>query len=239
MPNTPTTSFIPKQGPTRRTKQTASRQIHLLMIVSYLALVSSLLASVGVFFYKNYVSNQLTKEVENLSSAIAGFSDEDMERAREFNVRLWQTKFRLDRGVSVVSVFDALEAATVKAVTIDELQIKNDSDETVTLSAKLATDSFDSALFQRGLYERSDIVDAISVKDVSIVELGDAESVSSGVSLTATLHVPAASIPLPQPEITLPDEEPLFEPVASSTVMDIATTTASTTVTEESNPETL
>ena len=116
MPNTPTTSFIPKQGPVKRTKQTASRQIHVLAVVAYVAFIASLIAAVGLFLYERYIEKQLESEVNALSQEIKGFSDADMERVREFNGRLRQTEDRLDKGISIASVLAALEQATVKAL---------------------------------------------------------------------------------------------------------------------------
>jgi len=195
MPNTPTTSFIPKQGPVKRSKQTATRQIHVFAVISYVAFVTSLLAVVGVFLYEGYVEKQLQGEVNKLNEEIKSFSDADMERVREFNGRLWQTKDRLDKSVSLESVFFALESATVQSASIDQLTLKKENDTSITMAARLTTDSFDSTLFQRGVYERNDIIDSVIINDLAIMDAPEEGGVGSGVSFTATLTVPTEAVP--------------------------------------------
>ena len=195
MPNNPTTSFIPKQGPVKRSKQTATRQIHVFAVISYVAFITSLIAVVGVFLYKGYIEKQMQTEVNKLSEEIKGFSDADMERVREFNGRIWQTKYRLDNSISLVSVFSALESATVKSATIEQLSLKKENDSSITLLARLNTDSFDSSLFQRGVYERDDIIDSVIIKDLTIIAAAEEDEAASGVTFTATLTVPTEAVP--------------------------------------------
>jgi hypothetical protein len=199
MPNAPlsqNTSFIPKQGPARRTKQTATRQIHLLTIFSYIFFASTLLASLAIFLFNAHLEKQLRDEVKNLNEAIASFSDADMERVREFNTRLIQTKNRLDNTVALTSVLSSLEAATSRDVMFDSLSIMREGDQNIVMEAKMITESFDSALFQRGLLERDDVIESVTVEDVMIITEGDEESdtvVNSGVSFIANLVVPVSA----------------------------------------------
>ena len=59
MPNTQNASFIPKQGPVRQVKRTATRQLHVFTVVSYVAFVATLIVSLGVFLYNRHLDNQL------------------------------------------------------------------------------------------------------------------------------------------------------------------------------------
>ena len=229
MPNTPTTSFIPKQGPVKRTKQTASRQIHVLAVVAYVAFIASLIAAVGLFLYERYIEKQLESEVNALSQEIKGFSDADMERVREFNGRLRQTEDRLDKGISIASVLAALEQATVKSASVEQLSLKKTDDSLITLTAKLSTDNFDSTLFQRGVYERNSAIDSVVISDLSLEGLNEEDSDASGITFTATLQVPTEAVP------TVVGTLKPAEDIATTTI----TSTSSTTETVSSNPKTI
>ncbi len=229
MPNTPTTSFIPKQGPVKRTKQTASRQIHVLAVVAYVAFIASLIAAVGLFLYERYIEKQLESEVNALSQEIKGFSDADMERVREFNGRLRQTEDRLDKGISIASVLAALEQATVKSASVEQLSLKKTDDSLITLTAKLSTDNFDSTLFQRGVYERNGAIDSVVISDLSLEGLTEEDSDASGITFTATLQVPTEAVP------TVVGTLKPAEDIATTTI----TSTSSTTETVSSNPKTI
>lgn len=229
MPNTPTTSFIPKQGPVKRTKQTASRQIHVLAVIAYVAFIASLIAAVGLFLYERYIEKQLESEVNALSQEIKGFSDADMERVREFNGRLRQTEDRLDKGISIASVLAALEQATVKSASVEQLSLKKTDDSLITLTAKLSTDNFDSTLFQRGVYERNSAIDSVVISDLSLEGLSEEDSDASGITFTATLQVPTEAVP------TVVGTLKPAEDIATTTI----TSTSSTTETVSSNPKTI
>lgn len=229
MPNTPTTSFIPKQGPVKRTKQTASRQIHVLAVVAYVVFIASLIAAVGLFLYERYIEKQLESEVNALSQEIKGFSDADMERVREFNGRLRQTEDRLDKGISIASVLAALEQATVKSASVEQLSLKKTDDSLITLTAKLSTDNFDSTLFQRGVYERNGAIDSVVISDLSLEGLSEEDSDASGITFTATLQVPTEAVP------TVVGTLKPAEDIATTTI----TSTSSTTETVSSNPKTI
>lgn len=229
MPNTPTTSFIPKQGPVKRTKQTASRQIHVLAVIAYVAFIASLIAAVGLFLYERYIEKQLESEVNALSQEIKGFSDADMERVREFNGRLRQTEDRLDKGISIASVLAALEQATVKSASVEQLSLKKTDDSLITLTAKLSTDNFDSTLFQRGVYERNNAIDSVAISDLSLEGLSEEDSDASGITFTATLQVPTEAVP------TVVGTLKPAEDIATTTI----TSTSSTTETVSSNPKTI
>jgi hypothetical protein len=232
MPNTPTTSFIPKQGPVKRTRQTATRQIHLFAILAYMAFATAFIAAIGVSLYKNHIEKQHAEEVNKLNEAIKGFSDADMERVREFDGRLNQTRDRLDNGISIVSVFDALEDATIKSVTLEDLYLKKEEDSSISIAARVSTDSFDSSLFQRGVFERNSVIESVEVSELELVEAGEDETLPAGVSFSAKLSIPASSVPLAADK---KEEAPVtVEPVDTVVVAtSTASTSAETTSTEE------
>jgi hypothetical protein len=232
MPNSPSSSFIPKQGPARHSRQAVSRQVHLFTVFSYVLFFSSLAGSVAVFLYSRHTENQLDSEVQALNGEIGSFSDVKMEQARSFNMRLQQAADRISSSVSSVAVLESLEDATVQAVSIEKLHLERIVDETFVVTAEINTDTFDSSLFQRGVFERSPVVESVLIEDLSLVKEVDTEGVSSssGISFKAELHVPLKNVPYnPAPTINQPV-------IVSDTV---STSTASTSESVEFNQETL
>lgn len=224
MPNSPSSSFIPKQGPAKHSRQVVSRQVHLFTVLSYILFFAALAGSVAIFLYQRYTTSQLDAEIVALSGEIGSFSDVKMEEVRSFNMRLTQAADRIGNSVSAVAVLESIEDATAQSVNIESLDMKREGDETFVVTAEISTNSFDSSLFQRGVYERSPIVESVLIEDLSLEE-DDSESnlPSKGVSFKAELHVPLKGVP--------------YRPLSSTTVItDIpqqstATTSTSTIIT--------
>ncbi|MEK7461964.1 MAG: hypothetical protein AAB618_00075 [Patescibacteria group bacterium] len=196
MPNTPSSSFIPKQGPAKHSRQVVSRQVHLFTVLSYVLFFGALAASAGVFLYARHIDSQQREEVAALDTAIANFSDEKMEQVKAFNTRLMQAEDRITNSVSAISIFEALEESTVQAAALESLTLKRVADEKFLITALINTDTFDSTLFQRGLYERNPVIKTVSFEDVSLGTVAGEESEKpAGVSFKAELQVPLTAVP--------------------------------------------
>jgi hypothetical protein len=156
--------------------------------------------------------------VQALGADIASFNEKDMDDIREFNLRLGQAQDRLNKAAAVTTIFDAIETATARSVQIDDLAMVRNADTDYTITAKLKTDSFDSALFQRSLLEGSKVASAVEVSDLSI-DAGDKDHQSS-ISLTTKITVPLTSVPYTPSSISL---------LENSAPANQATSTASTT----------
>ncbi len=230
-------SFIPKRGTaTRRNKSRGSR-VYLLTIVSYVLIIASLIASAAIFFYERHVTKQLQQEISGMNTEVNDFKQSKLEQVQEFDQRLKRAKKRLDHSVSLTSIFDALEDATIRTVQLKSLNLLRDGDERIVLEAEVETDTFDSSLFQRGIFERNEIIKEVELQDVSIGtnEEGDSEdeetfSVSKNVIFIAYLSVPIEEVPY-----TPSDGQEEFEPevvVEPIVVDDFASTTE-----EEGNQE--
>ncbi len=210
-------SFIPKRGPVKRSRKTASRQVYVFTFISYILMFSTLIATAGVFLYSRYVDGQLQQEITALNTEIGSFNENDMEQLKQFDLRLEQAHNRLDKTVSVTSLFDVLEAATINTVQIDNLNLERIEDEGFMLSAFIQTESFDSSLFQRGVYERNQLIDTVEFTNLQISDLSTSLSTADAgadslVSFSASLGFALDSIPyipvaprLSAPVITAPD----------------------------------
>jgi len=194
-------SFIPKRGAAKRKQVGGSRQIYIFSYISYILMFATLLAAGGVYLYGQYINSQLDAEIATLNSEIGSFSQADMERVTQFNLRLVQAQDRLDNSVSVASVFQALQAATIDTVQIESLEMKREGDDMFVLNAIVQTDTFDSTIFQRGVYLRNGTIQDVLISEVQNViatesnQVGEVTDTKDVVSFQALLEIPLSDVP--------------------------------------------
>lgn len=200
-------SFIPKRGPVKQKRKNATRQVYIFTYISYILTFATLLGAGGVFFYDKYVERQLNEEIAALNQEIDSFSHTDMRRVTEFDQRLQQANSRLDASVSISSLFTALEAATVDTVKVLNLNLSRVIDDKISLNVAVETDSFDSTIFQRGVYTRNQLVSDVEISNVlrAAQQVGGVDTTTgrSVVTFQALLSVPVSAIPY-QPPRTVP-----------------------------------
>lgn len=206
-------SFIPKRGTTGGAKRKAvSRQVYIFTISSYVLLFATLLATGGIFLYENHLKSQRDEAISQLHTDITSFSRADMEELQMFDRYLAQAYGRLNKSVSMASIFSAIEAATIDTVMIDALELEREDDARYLLSATVKTDSFDSTIFQRKVFENNTVVETVVVDEVRAAasqaegQSGLSDSTNARLTFTAELGVPLSAVPyIPgagQPSIT-------------------------------------
>ena len=189
-------SFIPKRGASKRSRKSRNKSVYVLTIISYILLFATLLASLGVYIYGRHIEGQLQKEISTFNAEVSGFKEADMQRVQEFDIRLRQAQQRLANSVSITSIFDALEAATIDTVRLNNLLIERNLDDNFELTAEVETDTFDSSLFQRGVFKRNKVVNEVEITNVTIKDATtDDGEVRQSISFNAYLGVPLSSVP--------------------------------------------
>lgn len=222
-------SFIPKRGPSNRPKKAVAKQVYVFTLVSYVLFFAVLTASVAVFFYNNYVTNQLENEVVSLNNAIGEFSQTELTEVKEFDLRLQKAKERLENSVSFTAIFSALESDTLETVQIDDLKIERFSDAGFEINVSMVTNNFDSSILQRRLLSSNSIIETVEVSEVTIQPADQEDDLNqvdlSQVNLNILIGVPleaipysAAPQPAPVPELIDPSQN---IPSASSTEAEI------------------
>lgn len=238
-------SFIPKRNPIKKTRKVVSRRIYTVTIVSYVLLFSTLIAAAGVFMYKLYATRQLNEEVAALSDEINRFDNSELKRVKDFDARLTLVADRVTRNVSIASLFTALENATIGTVSFDSLSLERNQDADVTVNAAIRTDTFDSSMFQRGIFKQNPIVSGVVVGNLQkgglLVDERDGvvnrNQITDGlntevVTFDATISVGLDAIPyepnrgtdatltetLPEPEIVVSTTS---DSVSTSSVTDL------------------
>ncbi len=224
-------SFIPKRGTTTNRNKKRGGRIYLLTIFSYVLIIAALIASAGVFFYERHVNEQLQAEISTMNNEINSFKQADLEKVQEFDQRLRRAQKRLEHNVSLTSIFGALEDATINTVQLSSLELTRNDDERIVLEADVETNNFDSSIFQRSIFEKSDIISEVEVDDVMIGSQAESEeggSVSKTVSFKAYLSVPLESVPY------VPSSVEEMEVSIDTTLEEVSDTASSS---EESNSE--
>ncbi len=167
MPESSNTSFIPKRNPTKSSHSSAPR-IFIGTLIVQILFFAVLIAALGVFAYERKLNSDLSKEVLALNNVISSFSEEDMQKIINIDTRLAQTKDRLTHTVSIVSLFDAIEASTLESIQIKNLEIKRLDDTKLSIESEMIADSFDSVLFQRGVLKRDGKLVVTNITDMTL-----------------------------------------------------------------------
>jgi len=199
MPDPSNSSFIPKRGPAKKNHSAASKRIYLFTVVSYVMLFSSLLATGGVYFYKEMMQDAFDEEVALLDKEIRTFNKADMDRVLDFDNRIRQAKSRFDVSVSLATVFSAIESATAQTAKINSLTIEREEDTRLLVRGEMITDSFDSTIFQRRAFQDNGVISTVEIADINAANVdGGGQGVNNAaqknLTFKATLGFPIANI---------------------------------------------
>ncbi len=244
MPGSPNTSFIPKHTTNKIDRKNTPRQLFIGTIIVRVLFFAVLIASVGVFAYERKLSNELTKVIEVFTVTSNSFEadEEKLLQVISFDQRLAQVNDRFRKSFSLEALFKALEIATVSTVQIRELSINRESDSVLIIEADIETDSFDSVIFQRSVFENNQILAVTEFTDVKI-DRNDSDveptpgnlSINTGnsfVVFNAKIKVDPSIIPAVvvsgQGQLSAPTPEPkIVSPIATSTDKQVMAPTES------------
>ena len=183
-------SFIPKRNTNRPNRQSATQRVFLGTLLIQVLFFATLLATLGVFVYEKNLKEKLNAEIISFNNQISSFSEEEMKRVIDLDNRMNQVDNRLSHTASVVSIFEAMETATLQSVQIKSLKLERTDDTQFSLESDMETDTFDSVMFQRGVLERDENLIVTRVADLKIVN-PTAPDGNSAVELDKVLHFKA------------------------------------------------
>jgi len=200
--NSTPSSFIPKRGSNRAKRKKPARRIFVFALVAYSLIFASLLASGASYLYLNYTTSLLQEEVSKLNAEINTFSISDLSVVSEFDLTLQRANNRLNNTASVATLLEAVDSAIAQPVQIESLEMERIDDQYMLLTAEVITQSFDSALFQRGLLnDEARLFTDVVFEDVSIAvseEDEDSETTATSnedqVTFNVTARVPIDSL---------------------------------------------
>jgi hypothetical protein len=143
------TSFIPNRPTQGNLKNRGVRKVYILTYISYVVFFGTLLAVGGVFAYKFTLNAQLTRQQQLLADERSRFKQADIESVKELERRINTSKERMDKHLSVLSVFESFEKAAVQSLRFASLTYARKTDEGPEVTITGDSDTFNSVLFQR------------------------------------------------------------------------------------------
>lgn len=178
MPDSSSTSFIPKKSPAQNEKRIGKRKVYIGTLIVRILFFAALAGSAGVYLYGQKLQSNLEDKVSSLNTAIEKFDEEKMDEVLSFNARLSLVNDRLRHTASIVKLLSALENSTVGSVKINQLSVVRNQDKDFTLEATILTDSFNAALFQREVFNKENELLVVSdIKELTLQTTPPAEEI--------------------------------------------------------------
>ena len=170
MPGQANTSFIPKHTANKPDRKNSPRQFFVGTLLVRILFFAVIIATIVLFFYQQRLTNQLRAEVAKFEDAARAYeTDVDkLELVTSTDKRLAQAKRLLESSFSVYTLFSAIENATINSAQITSLDLSYLNADEIKVSASIATESFDSALFQRSVFLSKPVLAASVIDDIQI-----------------------------------------------------------------------
>ncbi len=240
MAEVPGPSFIPKPNTVKAARRSVARQLYVFTIVAYALMIAALLATAGVFLYQRYTVSVLKDVVTRYEAATQDFDVEAMQDVTELDTQLVLAQQLFSGTLSIPTIFEIIEDATIDTVQFNNVTLAREAGNTIALEASVTTNSFDSVLFQRRMYEGADRLKTVELNDVAIEFAGEEGEGGSAagrttVSFAAVFGVNAAAFaPTTTPAIpattSSSSSTPPSPPVAATTSASVLPTATSSVV---------
>jgi len=167
----PRSSFLPKETPGAIPVQIKKRHtVHVFGLIGSIMFVGSLLASGGVFFYKDYLNKNLLIAQEALNTVSNESNEGKIEEIRSYDNRLRVADDLLRNHVAPSILFDEIEKSTKRTVQFDSFEYTYDPGFEVTLSLSGKTKEFSSVAVQKMQFFDDSLFNIFVVRDISISE---------------------------------------------------------------------
>lgn len=176
-------SFIPRQTAAPTSRRRSRRGVGLFGYASYIIFVGSLLAGGGMFFYSQYIQIQLSEKQTELEEVKNQFDQTEMNRVQEFESFLSTVSTLYQRSIVVNKIFTTIEESIAQGAVFSSLQIERGPEE-LSVTAEVSADSFDTALFQRSVYEEYPLLSSFSIENVVLADSGSPSGEGSGTSVS-------------------------------------------------------
>jgi hypothetical protein len=136
------TSFIPKKpvGSSQGSGIEKIQSTNIFSITATIIFIVTILVSVGLFFYKNILNNQIETANANIEAARADFEPEKIQQLLDANARILSVKNLLENHVVVSRVLVLMQDLTVKKMRFISLNYVNkNNDPTITITGEIQT----------------------------------------------------------------------------------------------------
>lgn len=204
------TSFIP-QRPIGGDKSAprGARKIYVLAYLSYVLFFGSIIAAAGVFFIQFSLDRQLEARQATLAAAKTQFNQADIESIRDLEKRMNIAKERLNNHVSVLSIFEALEASAIPSIFFNSFTYQRQGDDFPLVTFSGDSSQFGNVLFQREAFDSNQVLAGATFKEVTMQTLVSEDNpidrnelvkftLEKEVDTTLIGYTPRQDVPAPQ-----------------------------------------
>lgn len=168
------TSFIPKK-PMLEKRATASQPVGILIIVSLFILFTAIVASGGLYFYKNIKLKDLDKMKKDLELSKGRFEQSKIQQLQVLDKRLQASDQVLAKHITVSPIFKTLQAVTMKTVRFTTFNYTiEDNSNKIRITMKGQASNYRSIALQADLFSTNvkQFIDPI-FSDLSLDDKGN------------------------------------------------------------------
>ncbi|HUD04155.1 MAG TPA: hypothetical protein VMR73_01545 [Candidatus Paceibacterota bacterium] len=172
-------SFIPKK-PIMNAPRTYHAPLSIFSIVSVSLFILTILGSVGVFLYQNYLNNEIAAASSSLHTEQDEFDQSTIEQLARLDSRLTVAQGLLQKHVAVSNFFSALEDVTLPTARFSNFAFSVGAQNALTISMNGEAESFTSVALQSDALISDTYFKNVMVSDFSVEQSG-------AVSFTVTM----------------------------------------------------
>ena len=168
------TSFIPKKPMVRETV-VAPRPIGFLTVIALFILVTVLLASGGLYFYKGITTKNIVTLKNNLDLAKNRFEPLKIKELQVLDKRLKAANEILSKHIAITPIFEGLQEVTMKSVRFTKFSYSFTEDKSVLVNVKMSgiTLGYSNLALQSDLFAKNkNFIDPV-FSNLALTETGN------------------------------------------------------------------
>ncbi|MEX0930723.1 MAG: hypothetical protein WDZ68_00340 [Candidatus Paceibacterota bacterium] len=153
----PTSSFIPKNA-NKVKKLRTTKRIYIFSYISYVLFFGTLIVVLGTYVYNVQVKNSLEEHKQLIAAERESFTEGDIAQVRDLEKRLVTAERLINESSAPSRIFTELEGVVADTVRFAAFEYEHLENNDFKLTFSGLSESFDSAMFQRGLLSSAPIL---------------------------------------------------------------------------------
>ena len=168
------TSFIPKKSIVEMSGNEDNRvhSINIFSTIGTVVFIITLIASGGVFIYKNFLINQIIQSDKDLNSARQAFQLEAIANITDASSRIMATKNLLEKHIVVSELLTLLQALTVKKLRFTSL-IYSNKDNLTSLAMEVEAKDYNALAVQSDIFSKNEFIKNPNFSEFGLIDNGD------------------------------------------------------------------
>ncbi len=150
-----TTSFIPKKPETSVVRRSKGGVINVFFLVALIVFLTSVVASVGVFFYKQVAEQRLEEKVALLEKTRTAFEPALVTELATVDSHIKSAQNILNSHIALSAFFNMLEQSTLQSVQFDSFTFSHSDESGMIVQMKGRGLSFSSVALQSDIFGKN------------------------------------------------------------------------------------